>query len=92
MAHLVLQLSLQFRRHRSWRTVCGSSLPSAPWRSSAFFFPLTTWIENRRKEREAFYKAETIRRIAEAPGNGGKAAIELLREQERIARSKLAKA
>lgn len=49
------------------------------------FLPLTTWMEHRRKEREAFYRAETIRRIAEAPGEGGNAAVQLLREQERIA-------
>jgi hypothetical protein len=49
------------------------------------FLPIATWMEHRRKEREAFYKSETIRRIAEAPGQGGNAAVELLREQERIA-------
>ena len=37
------------------------------------------------KEREAFYQAETIRRIAEAPGEGGNAAVQLLREHERMA-------
>ena len=31
------------------------------------FIPLVAWIDNRRKEREAFYKADTMRRIAEAP-------------------------
>ncbi|MGA8743499.1 MAG: hypothetical protein WB561_20075 [Terracidiphilus sp.] len=49
------------------------------------FLPTATWMEHRRKEREAFYKADTIRRIAEAPGQGGNAAVELLREQEHIA-------
>jgi hypothetical protein len=48
------------------------------------FLPITTWIEGRRKEREAFYKAETMRRISEAPPEAGNAAIQLLREQERI--------
>ena len=37
-----------------------------------------------RREREAFYKAETIRRLAEASGEGAKAAMELLREQNRL--------
>jgi len=41
-------------------------------------------MEHQRKEREAFYKAETMRRIAEAPGEGSNAALQLLREQERI--------
>ena len=45
------------------------------------FIPLTTWVESRRKEREAFYKAETFRRLAEASGEGAKAALELMREE-----------
>jgi hypothetical protein len=48
------------------------------------FIPIVTWIDSRRKEREAFYKAETFRRVAEASGDGAKAAIELLREEYRI--------
>ena len=50
------------------------------------FIPLTSWIDARRKEREAFYKAETIRRLTEATGEGAKAAIELLREDDRLQR------
>lgn len=46
--------------------------------------PFVTWIEGRRKEREAFYKADTVRRLAEASGDGAKAAIEMLREEERL--------
>ncbi len=49
----------------------------------AVFIPLVTFIESRRKEREAFYKAETFRRVAEAPGEGAKAAMELMREEGR---------
>jgi hypothetical protein len=47
------------------------------------FIPLTSWIDSQRKEREAFYKAETMRRLAESSSDGAKAAIELLREQAR---------
>ncbi|MGB6974442.1 MAG: hypothetical protein WBD67_07150 [Terracidiphilus sp.] len=47
------------------------------------FIPLVKWIETRGKEREAFYKADTIRRVAESSGEGAKAAIELLREEDR---------
>jgi Flp pilus assembly protein TadB len=49
----------------------------------AVFIPLLTWMENRRKEREAFYKAETFRRLAESSAEGAKAAIDLLREENR---------
>ena len=47
------------------------------------FIPLTSWIDSQRREREAFYKAETTRRLAESSGEGARAAIELLREQSR---------
>ena len=50
----------------------------------AVFIPLVTWMENRRKERDAFYKSETIRRVAEASGDSAKATVELLREQHRM--------
>ena len=52
------------------------------------FIPVTTWIDSQRKEREAFYKAETVRRLTESSGDGAKAAIELLREQERLGQIK----
>jgi len=47
------------------------------------FIPAVTWIDSQRKEREAFYKAETFRRFAESSGEGAKAAVELLREESR---------
>lgn len=48
------------------------------------FIPVVTWIESRSKERAAFYKSETIRRVAEASPDGAKATVELLREQSRL--------
>src|SRR5258708_7241021 len=53
------------------------------------FIPLVSWIESRRKEREAFYKADTLRRMAEAPGEGARAALELMREEDRLKRIKM---
>jgi hypothetical protein len=50
--------------------------------------PTVTWLDNRRKEREAFYKAETFRRLTETSAEGAKAAIELLREESRLERQK----
>ena len=46
------------------------------------------WFGTRKKEREAFYKAETLRRITEASSEGAKAAIDLLKEEERLKRIK----
>ena len=48
-----------------------------------FFIPTVTWIESRRKEREAFYRSETLRRVSEASGEGAKATMELLWAENR---------
>lgn len=47
------------------------------------FLAVTTWSDARRREREAYYKSETLKKIAESSGEGAKAALDLLREQER---------
>ena len=49
------------------------------------FLGVATWADARRKERETFYKSETLKKIAESSGEGAKAAIELMREQEKNA-------
>ena len=48
------------------------------------FVSIAAWSDARRKEREAYYKSETLKKIAEAPGTGGQTALEYLREEERI--------
>jgi hypothetical protein len=53
------------------------------------FIPLVTWIDSRRKEREAFYQADTMRRLTESTTDGAKAAMELMREQARQERIKM---
>ena len=52
------------------------------------FIPLVSFIDSRRKEREAFYRAETMRRLAESTGDGLKAALELLQAETRTERVK----
>ena len=52
------------------------------------FTGVVHWVDTQRKEREAFYKAETLRRITEATGEGAKAAMELMRQDERLKRIK----
>jgi len=47
------------------------------------FIPAVTWIDSRRKEREAYYKAETMRRITESSADGAKAAMDMLKEEGR---------
>jgi Domain of unknown function (DUF6249) len=48
------------------------------------FVTVVHWVDSQRKEREAYYKAETLRRITEASGEGANAAIQLMHEDERI--------
>lgn len=49
------------------------------------FVSIVTWADMRRREREAFYKSETLKRLSEMPGETG---LALLRENERNARRK----
>jgi len=46
---------------------------------------VASWSEARRKEREAYYRAEMMKKVAESPQPGAVAAVEYLREQQRIA-------
>jgi len=52
------------------------------------FVIVVHWVDSQRKERDAFYKAETIRRVTEASGEGAKAALELMNADERLKRLK----
>jgi len=47
------------------------------------FLAVASWSEARRKERESYYTAEALKKIAENSGDGAKSAIEYLREQNR---------
>jgi hypothetical protein len=49
------------------------------------FVAVAVWATERRREREAYYKSETLRKIAESPAAGGGSALEFLREEEKIA-------
>jgi hypothetical protein len=47
------------------------------------FVAVAVWSQERRREREAYYRSETLRKIAETQGAGGGSAIEFLREEEK---------
>lgn len=49
------------------------------------FVAVAVWSSERRREREAYYRSETLRKIAETQGAGGNSAIEFLREEEKNA-------
>lgn len=46
---------------------------------------ITAWSDARRKEREAYYKSDMLKKLAESQGAGAASALELLREENRIA-------
>lgn len=45
---------------------------------------ISAWSDARRKEREAYYKNDMLKKVAESQGPGAASAIELLREENRI--------
>jgi hypothetical protein len=47
------------------------------------FVSVLLWSEARRKEREALYKTELLKKLAETPGPGADAVLASLREEER---------
>jgi ferric-dicitrate binding protein FerR (iron transport regulator) len=47
------------------------------------FLAIASWSESRRREREAYYKSEAIRKLAESTPDVAASALDFLREQER---------
>ena len=45
------------------------------------FVSVAAWSENRRKERESYYKHETYKKLVEQPGESGDAVRSLIREE-----------
>ena len=83
MAHLVTQMAMVFGQFPEGLFGLWMFLSIGAVTLFVVFIPLVSWIDSRRKEREAFYKADMMRRLAEASGEGAKSALELLREEER---------
>ncbi len=48
------------------------------------FVSVASWADARRRERQAFYRSETIKKIAESSGPGAAAALEAFRDLERL--------
>jgi hypothetical protein len=44
---------------------------------------VSSWSYARRREREAYYKSEVLKKVAETPGAGAVSALEIMREEER---------
>ena len=46
-------------------------------------FAVASWASARRREREAFYRSEVLKKLADAGPDGSSAALEMFREQQR---------
>ncbi len=46
------------------------------------FVAVASWADARRKEREAYYKSETLKKVAESQAGG--AVLELFREEQKV--------
>lgn len=49
------------------------------------FLAVASWSDARRKEREAYYTADALKKIADSSAEGAKSAVEYLREQNSMA-------
>ncbi|MGH9617176.1 MAG: hypothetical protein ACRD28_10585 [Acidobacteriaceae bacterium] len=52
------------------------------------FLGIAAWTGTRSKEREAYYKSDLLKKIAESTEAGGNAALQYLREQHRLAQER----
>lgn len=50
------------------------------------FIMVVSWAEERRKEREAYYRSETLRKAIEQGGDSAQSVLTLLREEDRLSR------
>jgi hypothetical protein len=83
-------LSHLMQRNNRAQEIDMFSLPLALFLSVAAvavfsFIGVAAWSDSRRKEREAYYRSETLKKLAEAQGTGASSAVELVKEEERIA-------
>ena len=60
-------------------------LPSIGITALFSFLAVTTWSAARRREREAYYKSETVRKVMEMPGAIPATVQEFVRDQQAIA-------
>ena len=56
--------------------------------SSFAFVSIASWADARRRERQTFYRSEAIKKVTEASGEGAAAALEIVRQEERVERRK----
>jgi hypothetical protein len=65
------------------RDILAAILTSVIMISIFTFVTVAAWAEQRRREREAFYRSEVLKKLADSTGGQVQQVIELMREQER---------
>jgi hypothetical protein len=79
------ELTMAFEIGNNIVPVAGIMVPIVGSIALFSFLAVASWSDARRKERETYYRSETLKKIAESSGEGAKAAIELMREQNKSA-------
>ncbi len=67
----------------NWVAIAGVMIPIVGSIALFSFLGVAAWSAARRKEREAYYKSETLKKLSESSGEAAKSALELMREEER---------
>ncbi len=57
-------------------------LVTVPVVAAFMFVSIVVWAENRRRERESYYRHETYRKMMEVSGPGAQSVVDFMREEE----------
>jgi hypothetical protein len=80
---MIRELTMAFETGDNMVEVVSVAIPVVGSIALFSFLAVAAWSDARRRERETYYKSETLKKIAESSGEGAKAAMELIREQEK---------
>ncbi|HEY0553228.1 MAG TPA: DUF6249 domain-containing protein [Thermoanaerobaculia bacterium] len=64
------------------RDIVGTVITSVIMIAVFTFISVQVWAEQRRKEREAFYRSEVLRKLAESTGEQVQQVLDVMREQD----------
>ena len=64
--------------HLLWRNLLRRKV-----RTIFTFLSIASWAEQRRKERQALYRSEVLKKLSDQPGGNADAVLEFIREEQR---------
>jgi uncharacterized membrane protein YeaQ/YmgE (transglycosylase-associated protein family) len=77
--------ALEVRMSSNPAAIAGMALGMVGAIATFGFLGVASWASARRREREAFYRSEVLKKLADAGPDGSSAALEMFREQQRAA-------